>query len=90
MQWHLLGVGSILLYIMIMNPVADESDKVLGRPIYATLYASAPSPNRRWGFLAATSKIVCANTEFAHANQLPTVDQHQKSTGMARGACSRV
>jgi hypothetical protein len=34
------------------------------------VYASAPLPNSKCGFLCARSRIVCAYTEFAHANQL--------------------
>lgn len=38
------------------------------------VYASAPLPNSKCGFLCAKSKIVCAKTEFAHANQLRVND----------------
>ena len=39
-------------------------------PSYSTTYASAPFPNTKCGFLSAKSSTVCANTLFAHANQL--------------------
>jgi hypothetical protein len=38
---------------------------------YSNEYAFAPFPNSRCGFRFARSKMVCAKTEFAQANQLP-------------------
>jgi len=40
------------------------------------IYGSAPVPNNKCGFRSARSRIVCANTELAHANQLPANYQY--------------
>lgn len=48
-----------------------DSDKLLPRPDHSTTYGFASLPNIRCGFRSARSKIVCAKTLFAHANQLP-------------------
>jgi hypothetical protein len=38
---------------------------------YSNEYAFAPFPKSKCGFRFARSKMVCAKTEFAQANQLP-------------------
>lgn len=38
---------------------------------HSKTYGFAPSPNKRYGLRCAMLMIVCANTEFAQANQLP-------------------
>jgi hypothetical protein len=51
-----------------MQPLLETHENechLLNQPI---TYGSAPSPKIRYGFSSATCRIVCANTEFAHAN----------------------
>ena len=58
--------------------------------VYSILYGSAPLPNNRCGFLAATSRIVWANTELAQANQLPEDSEQPVYQLMKLGTSLRV
>jgi hypothetical protein len=44
---------------------------LLQETLHSNEYALAPFPKSKCGFRFARSKMVCAKTELAHANQLP-------------------